>query len=156
MPANIFVSFDHDDQQQVAGFRLLKNSPNHPLDFHDHSLKDPVLNRQGKPIRHPPSDARSKPVRDEITRKLDRASKLVVLIGDNTYRSEWVTWEINKFFDMKEKVSGTMTWRRVRGMTLKRSDGATPPTALLNGRSTQWLKWDPESLDKWLDQDPDA
>jgi hypothetical protein len=77
MPANAFISYDHDDQLQVAGFKLLKNNPNHPLDFQDHSLKDAVRDRSGKPIKYPPSDARSKPVRDEIKRKFDCASKLV-------------------------------------------------------------------------------
>src|SRR5712691_11486571 len=71
MPANAFISFDHDDQQQVAGFKLLKNNPRHPLDFQDHSLKDAVRDRTGKPIKYPPSDSRSKPVRDEIVRKFD-------------------------------------------------------------------------------------
>lgn len=151
MPANTFISFDHDDQQQVAGFKLLKNNPNHPLDFQDHSLKDAVRDRSGKPIKYPPSDERSKPVRDEIIRKFDRASKLVVLIGDNTHNSEWVEWEINTFFKMKEKLSGADTWKRIRGMTLKGCEQATVPNALYNGRSTQWLAWDPEALDKWLD-----
>ena len=156
MAANAFVSFDHDDQKQVGGFKLLKNNPNHPLDFHDHSLKEAVLGRTGKPIKYPPSDARSKPVQDEITKKMDRASKLVVLIGDDTYKREWVEWEINTFYGMKKKISGEKTWKRIRGMTLKGSDNASIPKGLLNGRSTQWLAWDPEALDKWLDQDPDA
>ncbi len=156
MSANIFISFDHDDQKQVAGFKLLKNNPNHPLEFHDHSLKEPVLDHSGKPIKYPPSDARSKPVRDEITKKFESASKLVVLIGDETYKSAWVEWEINTFFEMKKVISGEKTWKRIRGMTLKGSDNASIPTALYNGRSTQWLAWDPETLDKWLDQDPNA
>jgi len=154
MAANVFVSFDHDDQQQVGGFKLLKNNPNHPLDFQDHSLKDAVRDRSGKPIKYPPSDARSKPVRDAIIRKLDRSSKLVVLIGDNTHASEWVDWEISTFYGMKEDISGENTWKRIRGMTLKGSDQAAIPGALMNGRSTQWLAWDPEALDKWLDIEP--
>jgi hypothetical protein len=153
MSANAFISFDHDDQQQVAGFRLLKNNPRHPLDFQDHSLKDAVRDRTGKPIKYPPSDQRSKPVRDEIIRKFDRASKLVVLIGDNTHLSEWVDWEINTFYALKERVSAANTWRRIRGMTLGGSEKATIPAALFNNRSTQWLAWDPEALDKWLDAD---
>ena len=32
MPANALISFDHDDQQQVAGFKLLKNNPKHIQD----------------------------------------------------------------------------------------------------------------------------
>ena len=47
MSANAFISFDHDDQQQVAGFKLLKNNPHHPIDFQDHSLKDAVRDRAG-------------------------------------------------------------------------------------------------------------
>jgi hypothetical protein len=154
MVANAFVSYDHDDQKQVSGFKLLKNNPKHPLDFQDHSLKDAVRDRSGKPISYPPSDARSKPVRDEIIRKFENASKLVVLIGDNTHKSDWVEWEINKFYEMKQKLCGDKTWKRIRGMTLKGSEKASTPTAL-GGRSTKILQWDPEALDKWLDQDPD-
>lgn len=107
MAANVFVSYDHDDQRQVSAFKLLKNNPNHPLDFQDHSLKDPVLGPSGKPLKYPPSDARSKPVRDAIKKKFDRASKLVVLIGDDTYTSDWVHWEIMTFYEMKEGLRAT-------------------------------------------------
>jgi hypothetical protein len=154
MPANVFVSFDHDDQKQVAGFKLIKDNPNHKLEFHDHSLKEPVLDRSGKPIKYPSSDSRSEPVRDEIIKKFDRCSKLVVLIGDETYKSDWVEWEINKFFQMKKKLSGENTWKRIRGMKLKGSDSAKIPKALA-GQSTQHIKWDPDVLDTWLDEDPD-
>ena len=155
MPANIFISYDHDDQQQVGAFKLLKHNPNHVLDFQDHSLKAPVVGPSGKPLKYPPTDARSKPVRDAITKKFEKASKLVVLIGDYTYNSDWVSWEINAFYAMKEEVSGDKTWKRIRGMKLKGSDNATVPAALGN-RSTKVLAWDPEALDKWLDVDPDA
>jgi hypothetical protein len=126
------------------------------LDFQDHSLKDAVRDRSGKPLKYPPSDARSKPVRDEIIKKFDRASKLVVLIGDDTHKSGWVDREINTFHEMKKSISGEKTWKRIRGMILKGSDKAPIPGALYNGRSTQWLAWDPDALDKWLDQNPDA
>ena len=155
MAANVFVSYDHDDQKQVGGFKLLKNNPKHPLDFQDHSLKEPVTDRSGKPIKYPPSDSRSKPVRDEIKRKFGNASKLVVLIGDDTHNSDWVEWEIDTFIEMKTPLSGEKTWKRIRGMTLKGSDNATIPSAL-GGQSTKVMTWDPEALDKWLDQDPDA
>ena len=155
MAANVFVSFDHDDQKQVGGFKLLKNNSKHPLDFRDHSLKEPVTDRSGKPIKFPPSDPRSKPVRDEILKKFEKCSKLVALIGDDTHKSEWVEWEINSFFKMKKDLSGDNTWKRIRGMTLKGSDNATTHSAL-GDQSTKVMAWDPEALDKWLDQDPDA
>jgi hypothetical protein len=56
---------------------------------------------------------------------------------------------------MKREISGDKTWKRIRGMKLKGSDGATVPDAL-GGYSTKVLTWDPEKLDKWLDLDPDA
>lgn len=156
MAANVFVSYDHDDQKQVGAFKLLKNNPDHPLDFQDHSLKNPILGSSGKPLKYPLTDERSKPVRDAIKKKFERASKLVVLIGDDAHKSDWVDWEIKTFFTMKKEISGDKTWKRIRGMTLKGSDNATIPNALMNGSSTQWLAWDPEALDRWLDQDPDA
>ena len=155
MAANVFVSYDHDDQQQVGAFKLLKHNPNHPLDFQDHSLKDPILGPGGKPLKYPPSDPRSKPVRDAIKKKFERASKLVVLIGDDTYTSAWVDWEINTFYTMKEEISGDKTWKRIRGMKLKGADQATVPGPL-GDRSTKVLAWNPETLDKWLDTDPDT
>ena len=72
MPTNAFVSYDHDDQNQVGGFKALKNNPNHPLEFNDHSLKDAVKDKNGKPINYSPSDPRSKPVRDEIIKKFEK------------------------------------------------------------------------------------
>ena len=155
MAANIFISFDHDDQRQKSGFTLLKNNPTHPLDFRDHSLKSAVTDRSGKPIKYPPSDPKSKPVRDEILSKFQNCSKLVVLIGDDTHKSEWVEWEINNFFKLKKPLSGDNTWKRIRGMKLKGSDNATIPTAL-GGQASKTMTWDPEALDKWLDIDPDA
>jgi hypothetical protein len=155
MATNVFVSFDHDDSNQVNGFRLLKNNPRHPLEFRDHSLKEPVRDKEGNPIVFSPTDPRSKPVRLEILRKFESCSKLVVLIGDETHKSDWVQWEINEFYEQKSLISGENTWKRIRGMRLKGSDNAVIPTALQN-QSTRVLNWDPVALDKWLDLDPDG
>ncbi|MBF0528216.1 MAG: TIR domain-containing protein [Deltaproteobacteria bacterium] len=154
MALNVFISYDHDDQKQVGGFKSLKNNPNHPLFFHDHSLKKAVTDRNGKPNKCSPNDPKSKPVRDEIKKKFENTSKLVVLIGDDTHNSEWVEWEINTFFEMKKPLSGENTWKRIRGMTLKGSENVTIPDALIN-KSTEVLSWDPEAIDKWLDIDPE-
>ena len=125
------------------------------MDFQDHSLKEPVTGRSGKPIKFPPTDPRSKPVRDKIISKFENASKLVVLIGDQTAGSEWVQWEVDTFYKMKKPLSGENTWKRIRGMRLKGCERAPIPRAL-RGQSTEAMNWDPETLDKWLDKDPDA
>ena len=156
MAKNVFVSYDHDDQHQVSGFKLLNNSPRHPLDFHDHSLKDAVTDRSGRPIRYSPSDPKSQPVRKEIIAKFKNSSKLVVLIGKETHLSEWVEWEVNTFYEMKRSLSQENTWKRIRGMYLKGCETSKMPRALLNGKSTKQLPWNPTGLDSWLDQDPDV
>ena len=154
MSTNVFVSFDHDDAQQVNGFKLLNNNPKHPLDFRDHSLHEPVKDSTGRPIVYPPTDPRSKPVREEIKGKFANASKLIVLIGENTASSEWVEWEIKTFFEVKSDISGDKTWKRIRGMKLKGHDNAEIPPALFD-RSTKVLEWAPEEIDKWISLDPD-
>ena len=152
MPANIFISYDHDDYSKKNGFLAIKNNPNHPLVFHDHSLKNPVLDKAGNVIRVPPSDPRSAPVREEIQRKFENASRLVVLIGADTHKSEWVKWEIETFYKMKERVDGQSAWKRIRGMFLKDREGAYLPPSLIE-RSAKVFKWDPEALDAWIKQD---
>lgn len=147
---NVFVSYDHADQAQVNGFRGLVTNENHPLEFHDRSLLEPVVDRRGTPLPYPPSDSRSQPVRDAIIAKFARAAKLVVLIGPQTYDSEWVAWEVETFFRMKQPIAKDNTWKRIRGMRLKGHDDAKMPASLA-GRSTQVLSWDPEALDKWID-----
>jgi hypothetical protein len=148
LPANIFISYDHDDVNQVNGFKGLISNPNHPLDPHDHSLPEPVKDpRTGQPIKVPPSDPRAEPVKQELRRRFGHCSRLVVLIGDDTHSSLWVDWEIKTFYDLKS-ASGLLASHRIRGMRLKGSKGGDP--AALKGRSMATMDWDPTALDAWL------
>lgn len=149
MPANVFVSFDHDDQQQVAGFKALIRNPNHPLDFHDHSLNEPIVGRRGKPLVYPPDDARAKSVRQEILRKFDEASRMIVLIGRSTHNSTWVRWEIVTFFEKKKRLPGDTT-KRIIAMRLKGCENVPLPK-VLKGRSSNTIKWD-LMLHGWLER----
>jgi len=155
MVASVYVSFDYEDQRHLQGFARLKQSLRHPLDFRDHAVVDADRNESGTPMVFPPGDPRSQSVRDAIVAKFAQCSKLVVLIGEETYRSEWVAWEIDTFFAMKRTTSGDRTWWRIRGMTLRGAMNAIIPQAL-NGQSTKAMSWDPEGLDQWLELDPDA
>lgn len=154
MPANVFVSFVHEDQEQMESFRALAKNPNHKLIFHDRSLKEPVVDRAGTPLPYPPDDRRSRPVRKEIERLLDKATRMVVLVGNSTHKSDWVNWEIRMFYDKKKRLPGR-TRKRVRAMKLKGCEGARFPSAL-KGRSTRPMNWDPTVLNEWLDENPSA
>lgn len=148
MPARVFISYDHDDANQVNGFRSLGQNPNHPLEFQDRSLAEPVRDKADRIIRYPPTDPRAEPVRRAIRERFDQCSRLVVLIGDDTHSSAWVDWEIEEFHRRKTAL-GYDASRRIRGMRLKGSRGGGP--AALRGRSMPTLEWNPTELDRWLD-----
>ena len=148
MPANVFVSYDHIDQDRVNGFISLISNPNHALSFHDWSLKDPIVDRIKKPLPYSPSDIRSKPVKNEVNRLFEKASRMVVLIGDYTHASEWVNWEIQAFFDNKAKLLGT-TQNRIRALRFKGYENANLPPNLAS-RSGGTINWDLEELLEWL------
>ena len=151
MPTNIFISFDYNDRDEANGFRSISSNTNHDLSFHDWSLQNPVTSQRGKPLTFLPNDERSKPIREEIKKKLDKASKLVVLIGEDTYSSKWVEWEIYTFYEKKKNVSGDNTSKRICGMKLKGIDNVTIPRALQR-RSATILPWNLDKLETWLDR----
>ena len=154
MPANVFVSFVHEDQQQMDSFRALSKNPNHKLVFQDRSLKEPVVDRAGTPLPYPPHDRRSRPVRKEIERLLDKATRMVVLVGNSTHKSYWVNWEIRRFYEMKKLLSGK-TRKRIRAMKLKGCENSNLPKALKD-LSVQIMNWNLTALNRWLDENPNA
>jgi len=112
-----------------------------------------VRDRIGKPIKYPPS----RPEIEIGSRRDHREVRSSIQAGRaDRGRDSFQPMGrlgINTFYALKEKISAANTWKRIRGMTLKGSEQATIPAALYSGRSTQWLAWDPEALDKWLDAD---
>ena len=132
----------------------MAKNPNHKLVFQDRSLKEPVVDRAGTSLPYPPHDRRSRPVRKEIERLLDKATRMVVLVGNSTYKSYWVNWEIRRFYEMKKLLPGK-TRKRIRAMKLKGCESLNLPKALKD-LSVQIMDWDPAALNKWLDQYPNA
>jgi len=62
-----------------------------------------------------------------------------------------VEWEVNNFYKMKDALLSGKAWMNIRGMFLEGCEKATAPKAL-ECRSTQRLAWDPEALEKWIDE----
>lgn len=151
LPVNVFVSFDHDDNAAVDGFKALSSNPNHPIVFHDRSLCEVVKSRRGKPIIYLPLDPRSKPVRAAIMSKFRQASRLVVLIGSRTHKSEWVVWEVTAFLSFKKSVTKKTASNRVCGMTLKGCGNSEIPKCL-SKHSVGVFQWSPRRLFEWMNQ----
>jgi hypothetical protein len=120
----VFLSFAHEDQNQVRGLRLLAANPDYDLEFYDESVKVAVNSRD--------SDYIKRVIRDKIV----RSSVTVCLIGPSTYASEWVDWEL------RESVESGNT---ILVMALKGVDSAVLPTVVRERKLTFW-PWDPANL----------
>jgi hypothetical protein len=151
MSINVFVSFDHADQKQLDAFELLKNKTKHVFESHDRSCKEVSPDGSEKSVTYQINDNSSKPLRDEIIKKFEQCSKLIVLIGNDTHKDEWVEWEIDNYYKMKDTLHPGKAWRMIRGMFLEGCEKATAPKAL-ESKSTKRLSWDPEALEKWIEE----
>lgn len=152
MPVNLFISFAHQDRKQLDSLRALARNPEHKLEFHDRSQLEPVKDRAGTPLPYPPNDKRADPARQEIKRLLDKATKMVVIIGESTHNSQWVKWEIRTFYDKKRSVPGK-TKNRIRAMKLKGCHDAILPKPIKD-LAIPAMNWDLDALYSWLITNP--
>ena len=122
----IFISFDHDDTYQVLGFMGLRYIVDN-FDFYNHKLD--------RRINSTDSDYVCRVIREEYIKP---ASVTVVLIGNNTARSEWVNWEIE---ESKRQGKGIL------GIRLKDTWGDIPAGILSDAVGS----WQPEKFAAWIE-----
>lgn len=122
----VFISFDHDDTDQVNGFLGLRNIVD-GLEFYNHKLD--------REVQSDNSDYVARVIRDQY---ITPASVCVVLIGNNTANSDWVRWEIQTCLSQG---------KGILGIRLKDSRGAVPagiPANHVGG-------WDPDKFVSWIE-----
>lgn len=125
MSRRIFVAHRGEDKQQVRGFILLKWNINVDFTFFDRSLIEPVKSDDPNYIK--------KCIRDEMY----GTSVTVVLIGDNTYKSLWVSWEIE---ESVQRGNGIV------GIKLKGKSNAKVPDELKEHNATV-INWEPSKFE---------
>ena len=79
---NIFLSFDDEDLALVKLFRAQAKIENSELEFKDYSSKEPYDSKNADYIK------------SQIRPYIKSCSNLIVLFGKNTYKSNWVDWEM--------------------------------------------------------------
>lgn len=84
----VFLSFKMDNKKQVDGVRLLAWHQHVDLDFFDESVRKPYDSEDAYYIRK------------RITEKIRRSSVTVCFLGENTYLSKWVNWELEKSIEL--------------------------------------------------------
>jgi len=122
----IFISFDHDDYFQVAGFLGLRNIIE-SFDFYNHKLDRRIESKDEEYV--------GRVIREEYIKP---ASVTVVLIGDNTANSKWVSWEIQE---------SNRQGKGILGIHLKDSTGAIP-SGIPSGHVGSWQ---PEKFADWIE-----
>lgn len=82
MARHVFLSFVEEDLELVRLFRGQAKNEKSDVEFSDHSVQEPFDSTNAEYIRR------------RIRELLTRVSVTVVLIGETTYTSSWVDWEI--------------------------------------------------------------
>jgi len=80
----VFLSFIHENLDLVNLFRGQAKNENSDLDFIDYSLRAPFNSKNAEYIRQ------------GIRERIRQSSVTVVLITNETYKSNWVNWEIRE------------------------------------------------------------
>ncbi len=122
----IFISFDHEDTQQVNGFMGLRNIIDN-FDFYNHKLDHRIKSSDPEYI--------GRVIREEYIKP---ASVMVVLIGNKTAQSPWVKWEINESLNQG---------KGILGIRLQNTQGEVPqgiPADAVGG-------WQPEKFASWIE-----
>ena len=82
MARNVFLSFVEEDLNLVNLFRGQAKNENNDLEFYDYSVKEPFDSDNADYIKQ------------KIRNLIEKVSVTLCLIGETTYKSKWVDWEI--------------------------------------------------------------
>ena len=122
----IFISFDHDDTEQVNGFLGLRQVMD-GFEFYNHKLDHRIKSKD--------VDYICNVIRNDY---IEPASVTVVLIGNRTASSDWVRWELEE--------SGKRG-KGILGIRLKGTNGPIPagiPTSAVGD-------WQPDKFAGWIE-----
>lgn len=81
---NVFISFVHEDLDEVERMREHAADDRYALEFRDHSVKEPFDSENAEYIRR------------RIAEKIRMASVTLVYVSELTASSRWVDWEIRE------------------------------------------------------------
>ena len=130
MARRIFISCQYEDQMKAKGFNLLRWNKNVPVEFVGRHLLDPVDSTNWDYI--------SRKIREQLT----GTSVTVVLIGDTTWQSDAVAYEVQQSLK-KGSPNGTL------GIRLH--DGVKIPD-LLRDCGTEIIDWKPDEFEAAIDR----
>lgn len=126
---SIFISYDYDNDKNYKNL-LLAWGANDQFDFsfYDESVDVSVESDDAAAIKR------------VISQRINSSDVFLCIIGKQTHKSGWITWEINKAVELKKKIVG-----------VKIDSEYTSPTAIF-GVGASWAKsFTFESIKKAID-----
>lgn len=106
---NIFISYDYDNDRAYKNLLLAWDAhKKFEFNFTDHSA-DISINSTNAAV-----------IKRAITIKINNAKYFLCIVGKNTYKSNWVGWEIKKAVELKKKIIIVKT----------NKENLSPPSAL--------------------------
>ncbi len=126
---HVFISFDHDDLDDVNLLRGQAKNDKVDLQFDDHSVKEPFDSTNADYIKR------------QIREKIDRCSVMVVYLSEKTASSKWVNWEIEESIKRGKGVIGVYKGDK--------APASVPPAFQQNGCKS--VKWEHAALMKAIE-----
>lgn len=126
---HVFISFDHEDLDEVNLLRGQAKNDKLDLHFDDHSVKEPY------------DSANADYIKRNIREKIYRCSVTVVYLSEKTASSKWVNWEIEESLKRGKGVIGVY-----KGDT---PPARVPPAFQQNGCKA--VKWEHAALTKVIE-----
>ena len=130
MARRIFISCQYEDQMKTKGFNLLRWNKNVDVEFVGRHLLDPVHSTNWDYI--------SRKIREQLT----GTSFTVVLIGDTTWQSDAVAYEVQQSLK-KGSPNGIL------GIRLH--DGVKTPDSLRES-GAEIIDWNPDEFEAAIDR----
>lgn len=124
----VFISFDYDDIHYKNLLVAWDRNGYFDFSFYDGSVTVPVNSGNAGPIRR------------VISQRIAACPRLLCIVGEHTYRSDWVAWEINKAVELGRRL-----------VAVKTSRSNTSPANLLNAGATWALSFTFDAIKKAFD-----
>ena len=124
MTRHVFLSFVIEDEDRVNLFRGQAKNKRLDLAFDDYSVRTPYNSQDAGYIR------------SRITERLKAASVTICLVGPTTATSAWVDWELEKSYELGNRVFGVQLY----------GDRACPSPSALRTHNARVLAWDVDQI----------
>jgi hypothetical protein len=112
---NVFISFAMEDQGPVGLMRHQAKNEDFDLDFRDYSVKEPIEEKWKSAVRE----------------RIAQTSATIVVISEDSAKSDAVNWEIEESYRQGKKVIGVRLHK-------DRDDPVPPALAAHNARVVNW------------------